>query len=57
LPQFNRFTTLIVVVNHDSTKEAISIPCTEKIDALEIAELYYKHVFKRFGWPDKFLSN
>jgi hypothetical protein len=45
------------VVNHDSTKGAIFIPCTEKTDALEMAELYYKHVFKRFGWPDKFLSD
>jgi hypothetical protein len=47
----------MVVVNYDSTKEAIFIPCTEKTDALEIAELYYKHVFKRFGWLDKFLSD
>jgi hypothetical protein len=47
----------MVVVNYDSTKEAIFIPCTEKTDILEIAKLYYQHVFKRFGWPDKFLSN
>jgi hypothetical protein len=48
---------LMVVVDHDSTKGAIFIPCTEKTDTLETAELYYKYVFKRFGWPDKFLSN
>jgi hypothetical protein len=57
LPQSDGYTALMVVVNHDSTKGAIFIPCTEKTDALETAELYYKHVFKRFGWPDKFLSN
>jgi hypothetical protein len=57
LPQSDRYTALMVVVDHDSTKGAIFIPCTEKTDALETAELYYKHVFKRFGWPDKFLSD
>jgi hypothetical protein len=57
LLQSNRYTALMVVVNHDSTKEAIFIPCTEKTDALEIAKLYYKHMFKRFGWLDKFLSD
>jgi hypothetical protein len=29
----------------------------EKIDALETAELYYKHGFKTFEWLDKFLLN
>jgi hypothetical protein len=57
LPQSDRYTALMVVVDHDSIKEAIFIPCTKKTDALETAELYYKHVFKRFEWPDKFLSN
>jgi deoxyuridine 5'-triphosphate nucleotidohydrolase len=55
LPQSDGYTALMVVVDHDSTKGAIFIPCIKKTDALETAELYYKHVFKRFGWPDKFL--
>jgi hypothetical protein len=57
LPQSDGYIVLMVVVDHDSTKGAIFISCTEKMDALETAELYYKHVFKRFGWLDKFLSN
>jgi hypothetical protein len=57
LPQSDGYTVLMVVVDHDSTKGAIFIPCTEKTDALETAELYYKHVFKRFGWLNKFLSD
>jgi hypothetical protein len=57
LPQSDGYTVLMVVVDHDSTKGAIFIPCTEKTDALKTAELYYKHVFKRFGWLNKFLSD
>jgi hypothetical protein len=57
LPKSDGYTALMVVVDHDSTKGAIFISCTEKTDALKTAELYYKHVFKRFGWPDKFLSD
>jgi deoxyuridine 5'-triphosphate nucleotidohydrolase len=57
LPQSDGFTALMVVVDYDSTKGAVFIPCTKKTDALETAELYYKHVFKRFGWLNKFLSD
>jgi hypothetical protein len=57
LPQSDRYTALMVVIDYDSTKGTIFIPCTEKTDAHEIAKLYYQHVFKRFGWPNKFLSN
>jgi hypothetical protein len=47
----------MVVVNYDSTRRAVFISCTEKTDALETAKLYYRHVFKRFEWLDKFLSD
>jgi hypothetical protein len=56
-PQSGGYTALMVVVDHDSTKGAIFIPCTKTTDTLKTAELYYQHVFKRFGWPDKFLSD
>jgi hypothetical protein len=57
LLQSNGYTALIVMIDHDSTKGAIFIPCTKKTNALETAKLYYRHVFKRFRWPDQFLSN
>jgi hypothetical protein len=57
LPQSNGYMALMVLVNYDSIKGAIFIPCTEKTDTLKTAKPYYQYVFKRFGWPDKFLSN
>ena len=47
----------MVVVNHDATKGVILIPCTKNVDAMQTATLFHEHVFKRFGLPDKFLSD
>lgn len=47
----------MVVVDHNSTKGVIICPCTEQIDAIGTAKLYHKHVFRRYGLPDVFLSD
>lgn len=57
LPASKGYNALMVVVDHDSTKGVILCPCTDKIDALGTAKLYHKQVYRRFGLPDKFLTD
>lgn len=57
LPNFSGYNSLTVVVDHNSTKEVILCPCTEKTDAIKLANLYYRNVYRRFGFPDIFLSD
>lgn len=57
LPLSSGYSSLMVVVDHDSTKGVILCPCTEKIDAIGTARLYHEQVYRRFGLPDKFISD
>jgi len=49
--------SLMVVVDHGSTKRVISIPCNKTIDAMLMAQNYIDHVYRCFGLPDSFLSD
>ena len=57
LPESNGFDSLMVVVDHGSTKRVITIPCNKTIDAEQTAQKFINNVFRRFGLPDSFLSN
>jgi len=57
LPKSDGFDSLMVVVDHGSTKGVISIPCNKTIDAMLMAQNYIDHVYQRFGLPNSFLSN
>ena len=57
LPEIDGFDSIMVMVDHGLTKEAIFIPCNKRIDALTSADLYLEHVYKRFGLPDKIISD
>jgi hypothetical protein len=57
LPVADGFDSMMVVVDHGSTKGVISIPCSKTIDATRTAELYIEHVYKRFGLCDSMLSD
>jgi len=57
LPESDSYDSLMVVVDHGSTKGVIFIPCNKTIDALEAAMLLLDHIYKRFGLPDKIISN
>ena len=57
LPLSNGFTSLLVVVDHDSTKGVICCPCTEEISALDTAKLFHQHIYRRMRLPDVFLSD
>jgi len=53
LPESNGYDSLMVMINHRSTKGVILIPCNKMINVLEAATLFLDHVYKRFGLPDK----
>jgi len=57
LPETERFDSLMVMVDHGSTKGVISIPCNKTIDATLTAQNYIDHVYQRFGLHDSFLSD
>jgi hypothetical protein len=57
LPLSNGFDSILTIADHDCTKAAIFIPCNETITAKGVAELYLQHVFKRFGLPQKVISD
>ena len=50
--------TIMVVVDHGLTKGVILIPTQEKVlTAEKTAQLFIEHIFKRFGIPDKLISD
>ena len=57
LPESNRYNTLYVVVDHDLTKAIVLIPCTKTIDAIGTARLYHDNVYRRFGLPNRIISD
>jgi len=57
LPKCNSFNSLMVVIDHGSSKGVISIPCSKMINATQTAQNYIDHVYQRFGLPDSFLSD
>ncbi|ESK84287.1 reverse transcriptase-rnase h-integrase [Moniliophthora roreri MCA 2997] len=46
LPECDGMDSILVVVDHSSTKGVIFTPCTKKSDAMEIADLLIQHVYK-----------
>jgi len=57
LPESDRYDSFMVMVDHGSTKGVICIPCNKTINALGVATLLLDHVYKRFGLPDKIISD
>ncbi|KAI5117747.1 hypothetical protein M0805_004936 [Coniferiporia weirii] len=57
LPLSNHYDSIMVVVDHDSSKGIILIPCTKMLDALGTAKLYHDNVYKCFGLPKRIISD
>uniref|UniRef100_A0A0W0FF01 RNA-directed DNA polymerase n=1 Tax=Moniliophthora roreri TaxID=221103 RepID=A0A0W0FF01_MONRR len=57
LPESHSFDTVMVVVDHSSSKGVIFIPCTKTLDAPQAADLLLRNVYKRYGLPDKIISD
>ena len=57
LPEVRGKNSILVVVDHGLMKGVIIIPCSKTIDAMEVAKLFFSHVFKRFGLHDSLISD
>jgi hypothetical protein len=57
LPVSQGYNSILTVTDHNCSKAAIFIPCVEEISREEMAALYAKHVFARYGLPTKIISN
>ena len=51
------FDSILVVVDQGLSKGVILIPCNKTITAEETAKLLLNHLYKRFGLPDKIISD
>ena len=57
LPFSHGHDSLMVMVDHGLMKGVILAPCSKTIDANRIAQLFFDHVFKRFGLHDILISD
>ena len=57
LPLSDSFDSIFVMVDQGLSKGVILIPCNKTVTALQTMNLLIKEVFKRFGLPDKIISD
>ena len=57
LPGSHGYDSVMVVVDHGLTKGVIDCPCTKNIDSEGVAQLFFTHVFPRFGLHSKVISD
>src|ERR1700678_4279944 len=57
LPVSNGYDSILVVVDQRLSKGVILCPCTKKITSKDTAQLLLDNLYKRFGLPDKFISD
>ena len=57
LPPSEGFDSIMVVVDHGSTKGVILEPCHKTIDATGTGTILLNSVYRRYGLPDKGISD
>ena len=57
LPPINNFDSILVVVDQGLSKGVILIPCNKTVTAEDMARLLLDNLYKRFGLPDKIISD
>lgn len=57
LPESNGMDSILSVVDHGLTKGVILLPCKKTVTADGIAKLLLDNLYKRFGLPDKIISD
>lgn len=57
LPESGGFNAVLVIVDQGCTKTSVLIPCTTRIDTEDTAWRYAAEVWKRFGLPQKIISD
>ena len=57
LPKLNNFDCILAIVDHGLTKGIILVPTQKTANSKEIAQLLLENLFKRYGLPDKVISD
>ena len=57
LPQSKGFNLILVIVNQGLTKGVVLAPCNKMITAEGTVKLLLGNLYKRFGLPDKIISD
>ena len=57
LPPIDNFDSILVVVDQGLSKGVILIPCNKTVTAEDTARLLLDNLYKRFGLPDKIISD
>ena len=57
LPESGGCDSILTITDHDCTKMVVAIPCRETINAEEVANLFLRQIFPRFGLPSKVISD
>ena len=57
LPITNGYDSILVVVDQGLSKGVILLPCNKTITAEGTAKLLLENLYKRFGLPDKLISD
>jgi transposase InsO family protein len=57
LPQAEGYNLILVVVDQGLSKGVILVPCNKTLTSEETAKLLLENLYKRFGLPDKIISD
>ena len=57
LPKCEGFDTILTIVDHGCSHAAIFIPCNTTITGEGIAKLYFEHIYRWFGLPERMISD
>ena len=57
LPKSQGYDSILTITDQGCMKMALFLPCHESIDAEGVAQLYFTHIFPRFGVPSKIITD
>ena len=57
LPKCDGFDAILTIVDHGCSRAAVFIPCHTTITGEGVAKLYFEHIYKWFGLPNRMISD
>ena len=57
LPKSEGHDAILTIVDYGCTRAALFLPCSTTITGEGVARLYFEHVYRWFGLPDKIISD
>jgi hypothetical protein len=55
LPKSRGYDSILTIVDHGCSQGALFLPCQSTITGLQIAKLYYQHLYPWFGLPHQII--